>query len=107
MRQAFIDPLVIELTRAKHYIQEDAPEEIARRGREALRVGDPLGWPRDLRPDLDSPLVVRRRLARQLPRARTPHAVEDGGHAAGVQDRGFRGTARTREHWHAPVGDRR
>jgi haloalkane dehalogenase len=29
MRQAFSDPLVVELAGAKHYIQEDAPEEIA------------------------------------------------------------------------------
>jgi hypothetical protein len=27
--------------------------------------------------------------------------------AASLLDRGFRGLARTREHWHAPVGDRR
>jgi hypothetical protein len=25
----------------------------------------------------------------------------------GLLDRGFRGMAKTREHWHAPVGDRR
>lgn len=29
MRQAFSDPIVVELAGAKHYIQEDAPEEIA------------------------------------------------------------------------------
>jgi DDE superfamily endonuclease len=33
-------------------------------------------------------------------------ALEDTGVVALV-DRGFRGMARTREHWHAPVGDRR
>jgi DDE superfamily endonuclease len=27
--------------------------------------------------------------------------------AASLLDRGFRGMAKTREHWHAPVGDRR
>jgi haloalkane dehalogenase len=29
MRQAFADVVVVELKNAKHYIQEDAPEEIA------------------------------------------------------------------------------
>ena len=58
------------------------------------------------------PAVVRRRLARQLPRARAAGAV--GAHraagrhrVAALIDRGFRGLARAREHWHAPVGDRR
>jgi hypothetical protein len=31
----------------------------------------------------------------------------DGVEVASLLDRGFRGTTRTREHWHAPVGDRR
>jgi len=31
----------------------------------------------------------------------------DGVQAASLLDRGFRGMAKTREHWHAPVGDRR
>jgi DDE superfamily endonuclease len=31
----------------------------------------------------------------------------DGVEVASLLDRGFRGLARTREHWHAPVGDRR
>jgi len=34
-------------------------------------------------------------------------AVLDASGVATILDRGFRGTARTREHWHAPVGDRR
>jgi len=29
MRQAFSDVVIVELTTAKHYIQEDAPAEIA------------------------------------------------------------------------------
>ena len=33
--------------------------------------------------------------------------VLDGASAAAIVDRGFRGMARPREHWHAPVGDRR
>jgi len=33
--------------------------------------------------------------------------VLDGVEAASLLDRGFRGLAKTREHWHAPVGDRR
>jgi hypothetical protein len=34
-------------------------------------------------------------------------AVLDTSGVATVLDRGFRGLAKTREHWHAPVGDRR
>jgi hypothetical protein len=33
--------------------------------------------------------------------------VLDASGIAGLMDRGFRGMANTREHWHAPVGDRR
>jgi hypothetical protein len=33
--------------------------------------------------------------------------VLDASGAAGLLDRGFRGMAKPREHWHAPVGDRR
>ena len=33
--------------------------------------------------------------------------VLDTSGVAGLLDRGFRGMAKTREHWHAPVGDRR
>ena len=33
--------------------------------------------------------------------------VLDATAAASLLDRGFRGLAKTREHWHAPVGDRR
>ena len=33
--------------------------------------------------------------------------VLDGASVAAIVDRGFRGMARPREHWHAPVGDRR
>jgi hypothetical protein len=33
--------------------------------------------------------------------------VLDGVEVASLLDRGFRGLAKTREHWHAPVGDRR
>ncbi len=33
--------------------------------------------------------------------------VLDGVEVASLLDRGFRGMAKTREHWHAPVGDRR
>jgi hypothetical protein len=33
--------------------------------------------------------------------------VLDGASVAAILDRGFRGMARPREHWHAPVGDRR
>jgi hypothetical protein len=33
--------------------------------------------------------------------------VLDATEVAGLLDRGFRGMARVREHWHAPVGDRR
>jgi hypothetical protein len=33
--------------------------------------------------------------------------VLDGVEVPSVLDRGFRGMAKTREHWHAPVGDRR
>jgi hypothetical protein len=33
--------------------------------------------------------------------------VLDDVEVASLLDRGFRGMARTREHWHAPVGDRR
>jgi DDE superfamily endonuclease len=33
--------------------------------------------------------------------------VLDGADVAALLDRGFRGLARPREHWHAPVGDRR
>jgi hypothetical protein len=33
--------------------------------------------------------------------------VLDASGVAGLLDRGFRGMAKTREHWHAPVGDRR
>jgi DDE superfamily endonuclease len=33
--------------------------------------------------------------------------VLDTSGVAGLVDRGFRGMAKTREHWHAPVGDRR
>ena len=33
--------------------------------------------------------------------------VLDGVEVAGLLDRGFRGLAKAREHWHAPVGDRR
>ena len=56
--------------------------------------------------------MVRRRLARQLPRARAAGAVGltellDATGVAALIDRGFRGLARAREHWHAPVGDRR
>jgi hypothetical protein len=31
----------------------------------------------------------------------------DGGEVVSLLDRGFRGLAKAREHWHAPVGDRR
>lgn len=31
----------------------------------------------------------------------------DGVEVASLLDRGFRGLAKAREHWHAPVGDRR
>jgi hypothetical protein len=31
----------------------------------------------------------------------------DGVEVASLLDRGFRGLAKTRQHWHAPVGDRR
>jgi hypothetical protein len=34
------------------------------------------------------------------------HVLDDV-QAASLLDRGFRGLAKTREHWHAPVGDRR
>jgi DDE superfamily endonuclease len=34
-------------------------------------------------------------------------AALDGVEVASLLDRGFRGMAKTREHWHAPVGDRR
>ena len=34
-------------------------------------------------------------------------AVLDAAGVASLLDRGFRGMAKTREHWHAPVGDRR
>jgi hypothetical protein len=34
------------------------------------------------------------------------HAL-DGVEVASLLDRGFRGMAKTRQHWHAPVGDRR
>jgi hypothetical protein len=44
--------------------------------------------------------VGGRRLARL-------EAVLDGVEVASLLDRGFRGMAKTREHWHAPVGDRR
>jgi hypothetical protein len=33
--------------------------------------------------------------------------VLDAVEVASLLDRGFRGMAKTREHWHAPVGDRR
>jgi hypothetical protein len=33
--------------------------------------------------------------------------VLDGAQVASLVDRGFRGLAKAREHWHAPVGDRR
>jgi hypothetical protein len=33
--------------------------------------------------------------------------VLDAGGVASLLDRGFRGMAKRREHWHAPVGDRR
>jgi len=33
--------------------------------------------------------------------------VLDAADAAGLLDRGFRGLAKTRGYWHAPVGDRR
>jgi len=33
--------------------------------------------------------------------------VLDASGVAGLLDRGFRGLAKSREHWHAPVGDRR
>jgi hypothetical protein len=33
--------------------------------------------------------------------------VLDTSGVAGLLDRGFQGMAKTREHWHAPVGDRR
>ena len=33
--------------------------------------------------------------------------VLDGAEVAGLLDRGFRGMAKGRDHWHAPVGDRR
>jgi hypothetical protein len=33
--------------------------------------------------------------------------VLDAVEVASLLDRGFRGLAKTREHWHAPVGDRR
>jgi hypothetical protein len=33
--------------------------------------------------------------------------VLDDVKVASLLDRGFRGLAKTREHWHAPVGDRR
>jgi hypothetical protein len=33
--------------------------------------------------------------------------VLDAASVAAILDRGFRGMARPREHWHAPVGDRR
>jgi hypothetical protein len=58
------------------------------------------------------PAVVRRRLAGQLPRARAACARGAGPRAGrcrgrSLLDRGFRGMAKGREHWHAPVGDRR
>jgi hypothetical protein len=34
-------------------------------------------------------------------------AVLGGVEVASLLDRGFRGMAKGREHWHAPVGDRR
>ena len=61
---------------------------------------------------LGRPAVGRWRLAGQLPRARAHDAVGAGGgvgrrRGGKPADRGFRGLAKAREHWHAPVGDRR
>jgi hypothetical protein len=52
------------------------------------------------------------RLAGQLPRARGHPTGRAAGaldevEVASLLDRGFRGLAKAREHWHAPVGDRR
>ena len=61
---------------------------------------------------LGGPAVVRRGLARQLPRAAVAGAVGAWGRAGWRHRRRsprprVPGMARPREHWHAPVGDRR
>jgi hypothetical protein len=58
------------------------------------------------------PAVAGRRLAGQLPRAGAHRAGRvgaalDGAEIASLLDRGVRGLAKPREHWHAPLGDRR
>ncbi len=61
---------------------------------------------------LGRPVVAGRWLAGRLPRARAHPAgglegALDEVEVVSLLDRGFRGMAKTREHWHAPVGDRR
>jgi hypothetical protein len=56
--------------------------------------------------------VGGRRLAGELPEHELIElaglaGVLDGVAVACLLDRGFRGLAKTRQHWHAPVGDRR
>jgi hypothetical protein len=56
--------------------------------------------------------VGGRRLAGELPEHELIElaglaGVLDGAAVACLLDRGFRGLAKTRQHWHAPVGDRR
>jgi hypothetical protein len=56
--------------------------------------------------------VGGRRLAGELPEHKLIElaglaGVLDGVAVACLLDRGFRGLAKTRQHWHAPVGDRR
>jgi hypothetical protein len=56
--------------------------------------------------------VVRQWLAWQLPRARAadPFGIDqvlDDTEVTTLVDRGFRGLAKARAHWHAPTGDRR
>jgi len=59
------------------------------------------------RPGATSGFCTLRAARAGAPRAGGLDAVLDAAGVATIVDRGFRGTAKPREHWHAPAGDRR